>query len=108
MDTELSPASQTRASTAACARGLINDTEDHSGKEPGPKERAGLSNDGEMHSTIYRTPTQYHWPHSLWEPPPCYHKTIAGSNIPELRLDRAASHQLMAVESAPTTPLGHI
>ena len=37
-----------------------------------------------------------------------YCKTIAGSNIPELRLDRAASRRLMAVESTPTTPLGRI
>ena len=63
MDTELSPASQTRASTATRSRGLIDNTKDRSGKEP--KERAGLSNDGEMHSTIYRTPTRYHWPHYL-------------------------------------------
>ena len=106
MDTELSPASQTRASTATCSRGLIDDTKDCSGKEP--KERAGLSNDGEAHSTIYRTPNRYHWPHCLWEPPPCHRKTIAGSNIPELRLDRSASRRLMAVESAPATPLGCI
>ena len=45
MDTKLSPASQTRASTATCLRGLIDNTKDRSGKEP--KERAGLSNDGE-------------------------------------------------------------
>ena len=63
MDTELSPASQTRASTATCSRGLIDDTKDHSGKEP--KERAGLSNDGEMKSTVYQTPTRYHRPHFL-------------------------------------------
>ena len=50
MDTELSHASQTRVSTATCSRGLINNTKDRSGKEP--KEYAGLSNDGEMHSTI--------------------------------------------------------
>ena len=37
-----------------------------------------------------------------------YCKTIVGSNIPELRLDRAASRRLMAVESAPVTPLGRI
>ena len=77
---------------------------DHSGKEP--KERAGLSNDGEAHSTVYRTPNRYHRPHCLWNPPTCYHKTIAGSNIPELRLDRTASRRLMAVESAPAKPLG--
>ena len=46
MDTELSPASQTRASTATCSRGLIDNTKDRTGKEP--KEHAGLSNDGEM------------------------------------------------------------
>ena len=46
MDTELSPASQTRASTTTYSRGLIDNTKDHSGKEP--KERAGLSNDREM------------------------------------------------------------
>ena len=106
MDNELSPASQTRASTATCSRGLVDDTKDRLGKEP--KERAGLSNDGEMHSTIYRTPNRYHWPHCLWEPPPCYRKTIAESNIPELRLDRSGSRQLMAVKSAPATPLGCI
>ena len=50
MDTELSPTSWTRASTATCSRGLIDNTKDRSGKEP--KERAGLSNDGEMHSTV--------------------------------------------------------
>ena len=54
MDTKLSPASQTRASTATCLRGLIDNTKDRTGK--GPKERAGLSNDGETHSTVYRTP----------------------------------------------------
>ena len=68
MDTELSPASQTRASTATCSRGLIDNTKDRLGQEP--KERAGLSNDGEMHSTVYRTPTRYHRPHCLWDPPP--------------------------------------
>ena len=46
MDTELSPASQMRASTATCSRGLIDNTKDRSGKEP--KERAGLSNDGDV------------------------------------------------------------
>ena len=106
MDCKLSPASQTRASTTTCLRELINDTKDRLGKEP--KERASLSNDGEMHSTIYRTPNRYHWPHSLWKPPPYYRKTIAGSNIPELRLNRAAFRRLMAVESAPATPLGRI
>ena len=68
MDTELSPASQTRASTATCSRGLIDDTKDLSGKEP--KERAGLSNDGEMQSTVYRTPNRYYRQHCLWDPPP--------------------------------------
>ena len=68
MDTELSPASQTRASTATCSRGLIDDTKDRSGK--GPKERAGLSNDGEVQSTVYRTPNRYHRPHCLSNPPP--------------------------------------
>ena len=68
MDTELSPASQTRASTATCSRGLIDNTKDCSGKEP--KERAGLSNDGEMQSTVYRTPNRYHRPHCLSDPPP--------------------------------------
>ena len=68
MDTELSPASQTRASSATCSRGLIDNTEDRSGKEP--KERAGLSNDGEMYSTIYRTPNRYHWPYYLSKSPP--------------------------------------
>ena len=63
MDTELSPASPTGASTATCSRGLIDNTKDRSGKEP--KERAGLSNDGEAHSTIYRTPNRYHRPHCL-------------------------------------------
>ena len=106
LDTELSPASQMRASTATCSRGLIDNTKDCTGKEP--KVRAGLSNDGEAYSTIYRTPNRYHWPHCLWELPPCYRKTIAGSNIPELRLDRSASRRLMAVESAPATPLGRI
>ena len=106
MDTELSHASQTRASTATCSRGLIDNTKDRTDKEP--KEPAGLSNDGEVHSTIYRTPFRYHWPHCLWELPPCYRKTIAESNIPELRLDRSASRRLMAVESAPATTLGRI
>ena len=73
-----------------------------------PKERAGLSNDGEAHSTIYRTPNRCPLPHCLWEPPPCYRKTIAGSNIPELRLDRSASRRLMAVESDPATLLERI
>ena len=68
VDTELSPASQMRASTATCSSGLIDDTKDRSGNEP--KERAGLSNDGEMHSTIYRTPNRYHRPHCLSKPPP--------------------------------------
>ena len=68
MDTELSPASQTRASTATCSRGLIDNVKDRSGKEP--KECAGLSNDGEMHSTVYRTPNRYHRPHCLRDPPP--------------------------------------
>ena len=63
MDTERSPASQTRASTATCSRGLIDNMKDRSGKEP--KERAGLSNDGEMQSTIYQTPTRYHRPNCL-------------------------------------------
>ena len=44
IDTELSPTSQTRASTATCSRGLIDITKDRTGKKP--KERAGLSNDG--------------------------------------------------------------
>ena len=91
MDTELLPTSQTRDSTATCSRGLIDYTKDRSCEEP--KERAGLSNDGEMHSTVYQTPNQYFWPHGLWNPPTCYCKTIAESNIPELRLDRAASRQ---------------
>ena len=68
MDTKLSPASLMRASTATCSRGLIDNTKDRSGEEP--KECAGLSNDGEMHSTVYRTPNRYHRPHCLWEPPP--------------------------------------
>ena len=68
VDTKLSRASLTRASTATYSRGLIDDTKDRLGK--GPKERAGLSNNGEMHSTIYRTPNRYHWPHCLSEPPP--------------------------------------
>ena len=106
MDTELSPASQKRASTATCSRGHIENTKDRLGKEP--KERAGLSNDGEMHSTEYRTPNRYHQPYCLSEPPTYYHKTIAGSNIPEVRLDRGASRRLMAVESAPAIPLGCI
>ena len=106
MDTELSPASETRASTATCSRGSINNTKDCSGKEP--KERAGLSNDGEVHSTVYRTPTRYHRPYCLSKSAASYRKTIAGSNIPELRLDRADSRRMMAVESAPATPLGRI
>ena len=106
MDTELSPASQTRASTATCSRGLIDNTKNRSGKEP--KERAGLSNDGEMYSVVYRTPNRYHRPHYLSKPPTCYRKTIAGSNIPELRLDRSASRRLMAVESASDTLGGRI
>ena len=68
VDTERSPTSQTRASTATCSRGLIDNTKDRLGKEP--EERAGLSNDGEMHSTVYRTPNRYHRPHCLWDPPP--------------------------------------
>ena len=63
MDTELSPVSQTRANTTTRSRGLIDDTKDHSGKEL--KERDGLFNDGEMQSTIYRTPTRYHRPHCM-------------------------------------------
>ena len=54
MYTEHSPASQTRASNATCLRGLIDNTKDCTGKEP--KERAGPSNNGEAHSTVYRTP----------------------------------------------------
>ena len=68
MDTELSPASQTRASTATCSRGLLDNTKDCTGEEP--KERAGFSNDGEMHSTVHRTPTRYHRPRCFWDPPP--------------------------------------
>ena len=68
MDTELSPASQMRASTATCLRGPIDNTKDRTGKEP--KERDGLSNDREMHSTIYRTPNRYHRPHCLSNPTP--------------------------------------
>ena len=68
VDTELLPASQTRAGTTTCSRGLIDDTKDRSGKEP--KERAGLSNIGEMHSDVYRTPNRFHRPHCLSEPPP--------------------------------------
>ena len=67
-DTELSPASQTRASTSTYSRGLIDDTKDRTGKEP--KVRAGLSNDGEMHSTVYRTLNRYHRPQCLSNPPP--------------------------------------
>ena len=54
MDTELSPASQTRASTATCSRGLIDNTKDRTGKEP--KERAGLSNDGGKRIGLYTGP----------------------------------------------------
>ena len=68
MDTDRSPAFQTRASTTTWSRGLINNTKDRSGEEP--KERASLSNDGEMHSTVYRTPNQYHRPHCVSDPPP--------------------------------------
>ena len=68
MDTELSPVSQTRDSTATCSRGLIDNTKDRTAE--GLKERAGLSNDAEMHSTVYRTPNRYHRPHCLSKPPP--------------------------------------
>ena len=68
MDTELSPASRTRASTSTCSRGLFDNMKDCSSEEP--KKRTGLSNDGEIHSTVYRTPNRYHQPNCLWEPPP--------------------------------------
>ena len=46
-----------RASTATCSRGLIDDMVDRKGKEP--KERAGLSNDGEWLLLWCQTPTRH-------------------------------------------------